>query len=226
VDVLGVTDVGEQLGSYFPHSVTYHPSCHGMRLLRLGDRQLQLLRKVRGIELLELPDAEERCGFGGTFSVKNADTGVDEYFRVTYCLLSRGPDGDLSRGRNKVDASRAAGTVVRSATFVSPAVTNVAAKVRLARRRQLSQDEWIEKWVRSERALTRWVLSLGILVWTVICIAGPPRPPKSTTSGTTSPRQPAELMLCLDEHCGKAPWAREVYHVPLVQGQDGDPSGP
>jgi L-lactate dehydrogenase complex protein LldE len=73
VDVLGVTDAGEQLGSYFPHPVTYHPSCHGLRLLRLGDRQLQLLRQVRGIELVELPDAEECCGFGGTFSVKNAD---------------------------------------------------------------------------------------------------------------------------------------------------------
>lgn len=73
VDVLGVSDAGEQLGSYFPHAVTYHPSCHGMRLLKLGDRQEQLLRAVRGLELVELPDAEQCCGFGGTFSVKNAD---------------------------------------------------------------------------------------------------------------------------------------------------------
>lgn len=73
VDVLGVTDAAAQLGSYFPHRVTYHPSCHGMRLLRLGDRQLDLLRTVEGIELVELPEADQCCGFGGTFSVKNAD---------------------------------------------------------------------------------------------------------------------------------------------------------
>lgn len=72
-DVLGITDAAEQLGSYFPHSVTYHPSCHGMRLLRLGDRQLNLLKSVDGIEILELPEADECCGFGGTFSMKNAE---------------------------------------------------------------------------------------------------------------------------------------------------------
>ncbi|MFI5086210.1 MAG: (Fe-S)-binding protein [Actinomycetales bacterium] len=72
-DVLGVTNAAEQLGSHFPHRVTYHPSCHGMRLLRLGDRQLDLLRSVDGIEMLQLPEADQCCGFGGTFSVKNAD---------------------------------------------------------------------------------------------------------------------------------------------------------
>jgi L-lactate dehydrogenase complex protein LldE len=69
VDVLEVTDVG----AYFPHKVVYHPTCHGMRLLGLGDRPYQLLRAVRGLELLELPGAAECCGFGGTFSVKNGD---------------------------------------------------------------------------------------------------------------------------------------------------------
>jgi L-lactate dehydrogenase complex protein LldE len=73
VDVLGVTDPAEQLGSYFPHTVTYHPSCHGMRLLKLGDRQAGLLRGVKGLELVDLPEADQCCGFGGTFSVKNAD---------------------------------------------------------------------------------------------------------------------------------------------------------
>jgi L-lactate dehydrogenase complex protein LldE len=67
VDVLGVTDVGAS----FPHRVTYHPTCHGLRMLRLGDRPARLLRAVKGIELVELPGAEECCGFGGTFSVKN-----------------------------------------------------------------------------------------------------------------------------------------------------------
>ncbi|HZC74305.1 MAG TPA: (Fe-S)-binding protein [Jatrophihabitans sp.] len=69
VDVLGVTDVG----AYFPHRVTYHPTCHSLRLLRVGDRPLQLLQAVRGLELVALPDAESCCGFGGTFAVKNAD---------------------------------------------------------------------------------------------------------------------------------------------------------
>lgn len=73
VDVLGVTDAAEQLGSWFPHPVTYHPSCHGMRLLGLGDRQKDLVRSVADIEFHELPDAEECCGFGGTFSFKNPD---------------------------------------------------------------------------------------------------------------------------------------------------------
>ncbi|WP_328316106.1 (Fe-S)-binding protein [Streptomyces sp. NBC_00388] len=69
VDVLGVVDVG----AYFPHPVTYHPSCHGLRMLGLGDRPRRLLEAVRGLELRELEGAEECCGFGGTFAVKNAD---------------------------------------------------------------------------------------------------------------------------------------------------------
>ncbi|GAA2642653.1 (Fe-S)-binding protein [Dactylosporangium fulvum] len=70
VDVLGVTDVGAR----YPHRVTYHPTCHSLRMLRVGDRPLRLLREVRGIDLVELPEAEQCCGFGGTFALKNADT--------------------------------------------------------------------------------------------------------------------------------------------------------
>jgi L-lactate dehydrogenase complex protein LldE len=69
-DVLGL----EEVGAYFPHRVTYHPTCHSLRGLRVGDKPLRLLRAVRGIDLVELPDASECCGFGGTFAVKNADT--------------------------------------------------------------------------------------------------------------------------------------------------------
>jgi L-lactate dehydrogenase complex protein LldE len=69
VDVLGVEDVG----AYYPHRVTYHPTCHSLRLLRVGDRPLRLLRQVAGLDLVELPDADICCGFGGTFSVKNPD---------------------------------------------------------------------------------------------------------------------------------------------------------
>jgi len=67
--VLGVTDVD----AYFPHRVTYHPTCHSLRMMHVGDAPLRLLRSVRGLELVDLPDAETCCGFGGTFAVKNAD---------------------------------------------------------------------------------------------------------------------------------------------------------
>jgi L-lactate dehydrogenase complex protein LldE len=70
VDVLGTEDVG----AAFPHRVTLHPTCHSLRLLHVGDRPQRLLRAVRGIDLVDLPDARECCGFGGTFAVKNADT--------------------------------------------------------------------------------------------------------------------------------------------------------
>src|SRR5215210_3271287 len=70
VDVLGVTDVG----AYFPQRVTYHPTCHSLRMLRVGDKPLQLLRAVDRLELVELPGAVECCGFGGTFAIKHADT--------------------------------------------------------------------------------------------------------------------------------------------------------
>ncbi|KRB78708.1 Fe-S oxidoreductase [Nocardioides sp. Root190] len=72
VDVLGVTDVG----AYFPHSVTYHPTCHSLRMLGVADRPTRLLQAVRGLRLVDLPKAEECCGFGGTFALKNSDTSV------------------------------------------------------------------------------------------------------------------------------------------------------
>jgi len=72
VDVLGVTDVGAS----FPHTVTYHPTCHSLRMLGVGDRPRRLLEAVRGLRLVELPGAEECCGFGGTFAVKNAEVSV------------------------------------------------------------------------------------------------------------------------------------------------------
>ena len=67
--VAGVVDVG----SAFEGTVTYHPTCHSLRLLHVGDAPLRLLDAVSGLERVELPDAEECCGFGGTFAVKNAD---------------------------------------------------------------------------------------------------------------------------------------------------------
>ncbi|KQV16668.1 (Fe-S)-binding protein [Kitasatospora sp. Root107] len=69
-DVLGVTDVGAR----YPHRVAYHPTCHSLRGLRLGDRPERLLRAVQDLDLVDLPAADSCCGFGGTFAVKNSDT--------------------------------------------------------------------------------------------------------------------------------------------------------
>jgi L-lactate dehydrogenase complex protein LldE len=112
VDVLGVEDVG----AYYPHRVTYHPTCHSLRGLRVGDRPTRLLSAVRGIDLAPLPDALECCGFGGTFAVKNADVSTamltDKVRNVldtsaevvcavdSSCLMHIG--GGLSRGRTGV----------------------------------------------------------------------------------------------------------------------------
>ncbi|MEU3316677.1 (Fe-S)-binding protein [Streptomyces sp. NPDC006662] len=88
VDVLGVTDVG----AWFPHTVTYHPSCHGLRTLGLGERPRRLLAAVKGLELLELPGAEECCGFGGTFAVKNPDVSAAMGADKTAAALATGAE--------------------------------------------------------------------------------------------------------------------------------------
>jgi L-lactate dehydrogenase complex protein LldE len=112
VDRLGVVDVGAS----FPHRVTLHPTCHSLRLLRIGDRPRRLLSAVRGLDLVELGGERECCGFGGTFAVKNADTSMamlsDKVRHIldtraevctaadTSCLMHIG--GALSRGRTGV----------------------------------------------------------------------------------------------------------------------------
>ncbi len=69
VNVLGVTD----MGATFPYKVTYHPSCHGSRLLGVKDEPMALMSAVKGLVFVPLPFAEDCCGFGGTFAVKMAD---------------------------------------------------------------------------------------------------------------------------------------------------------
>ena len=66
VNKLGVTD----LGAAFPHKVTFHDGCHGLRELNNKRPPRELLAKVRGLELVEMSEAETCCGFGGTFSAK------------------------------------------------------------------------------------------------------------------------------------------------------------
>ncbi|MBA4602144.1 (Fe-S)-binding protein [Thermoactinomyces mirandus] len=66
IDVLNITDVGARLEG----KATYHTSCHMMRLLGVKDAPFTLLSHVRGLEVEPLPNSQNCCGFGGTFSVK------------------------------------------------------------------------------------------------------------------------------------------------------------
>lgn len=72
VGELGVEDVGAR----FPHRVTFHPTCHSIRSIDVGEAPSRLLRAVRDLDLVPLTRADECCGFGGTFSVKNPHTSL------------------------------------------------------------------------------------------------------------------------------------------------------
>ena len=131
VDVLGVEDVG----AWYPHTVTYHPTCHSLRLLRVGERPLTLLRHVEDLTLMELPSAESCCGFGGTFALKNSAVSgamlADKVRDVvssgasvctagdSSCLLHIG--GGLSRAGAEVQAVHLA--EVLAGTWAEPWVT-------------------------------------------------------------------------------------------------------
>src|SRR4030088_1921371 len=88
VDRLGIEDVG----AYFPHRVTYHPTCHGLRMLALGDRPLRLLKAVKGIDYVALAQSNECCGFGGTFAIKNADTSIAMLSDKVRAILDTGAE--------------------------------------------------------------------------------------------------------------------------------------
>jgi len=82
----------EDVGAYYPHRVTYHASCHGLRNLGLGDGPQRLLKAVKGIELVELKGLEQCCGFGGTFAVKNADVSSAMLAEKTTAVLNTGAE--------------------------------------------------------------------------------------------------------------------------------------
>lgn len=123
VDRLDVLDVG----SRFEGSLTYHPTCHSLRMLHLGDRPESLLRALSGGELRPLEDAAECCGFGGLFALRNADvstamladklrrieqTGADAVCACdTSCLLHIG--GGLERRGSPVRAVHLAEVLAR-----------------------------------------------------------------------------------------------------------------
>ena len=73
VDKLGVTDVGAK----WDGTLTYHPSCHTLRGINVDKQPRALLTNVRGATLVELPHAEECCGFGGIMSVEHPELSAE-----------------------------------------------------------------------------------------------------------------------------------------------------
>jgi len=88
VNRLNITDTG----ATFPHTVTYHPSCHSLRMLHISESPIKLLQAVRGLQLIELPQKEQCCGFGGTFAVKNPDVSVAMLAEKDACVLQTGAE--------------------------------------------------------------------------------------------------------------------------------------
>lgn len=82
----------DDVGAVFPQRVAYHPTCHSLRVTRVGDAPLRLLCNVRGLQLVELPRSQECCGFGGTFSIKNADTSSAMLADKCECIETTGAD--------------------------------------------------------------------------------------------------------------------------------------
>lgn len=135
VDVLGMVDVG----AYFPHRITYHTTCHSLRVAKVGDKPLQLIKAVDGIDYIPLPDSDVCCGFGGTFSVKNPDvssamladkmaniksTGAEILVAGDYsCLMNIA--GGLSRTRSGIRAMHLAEVLAgtEDEPFIAPATT-------------------------------------------------------------------------------------------------------
>ena len=126
VKVMKLTDVGAS----FPHRVAVHDSCHALRELHLKKESRELLRNVRGLELVEMPYSEDCCGFGGTFAAKftqisaamgdakagYAETSGAEYLTATdpSCLLHI--DGILRRRNSKVRTIHLAGILAQTAS--------------------------------------------------------------------------------------------------------------
>ncbi|MBK8048199.1 MAG: (Fe-S)-binding protein [Anaerolineales bacterium] len=69
VDVLGVVDVG----AHFSGKLAYHACCHLLRELGVDQQPRALLEQIEGAELVNLQGADECCGFGGLFAIKNAE---------------------------------------------------------------------------------------------------------------------------------------------------------
>lgn len=114
VDKLGVTDVG----AFYPHTVTMHTSCHALRSLGVGDKPKRLLEGVAGLTLHELPNADQCCGFGGTFAVKNADVSAAMLSDKTQAILST--RAEICTGTDNSCLMHIGGALARQRTGVRP----------------------------------------------------------------------------------------------------------
>ena len=99
VDVLGITDTGAK----YPKKVTMHIGCHGRRELGNAESAMKLLHSIRDLEYIELPNMEECCGFGGTFSVKM-------------------PGTSLAMGKKKIENIQKSGAEIVATTDISCAM--------------------------------------------------------------------------------------------------------
>lgn len=108
VDVLEATDVGAR----WDGTLTYHPSCHLLRGLGIDRQPRALLEKVRGAQLVELPEAESCCGFGGIFSVAHPELSAEFLKRKIHNLEAVG----LSRGVEPLQTASKPPTLVVAET--------------------------------------------------------------------------------------------------------------
>lgn len=138
VKVAKATDVGAS----FPHRVAVHDACHALRELHLKQESRELLRHVRGLELVDLPYSEECCGFGGTFATKfaaisaamgdtkagNVEASGAEYVTATdpSCLLHI--DGILRRHTSKVRTIYLAGILAQTAASAARQTRSAASE--------------------------------------------------------------------------------------------------
>src|SRR5690606_33313835 len=88
VDVLGIT----RTNSHFNGKLTYHACCHLLRELQIDEQPRTLLANVEGAELIDLPGADECCGFGGLFSIKNPGISTAMGQRKAVNLAQSGAD--------------------------------------------------------------------------------------------------------------------------------------
>jgi len=90
VEVLGMTNLQARLKG----KVTYHPSCHLLRGMEIDQQPRELLKNVQDLEVIDLPNATECCGFGGLFAIKMGD--------ISSAMLQRKLDAIESTGADAV----------------------------------------------------------------------------------------------------------------------------
>jgi L-lactate dehydrogenase complex protein LldE len=126
IDIAGV----ENVGATFPHTVTYHTSCHSLRTTHVGDRPLRLLKAVEGLRYIPLEDSDTCCGFGGTFSIKNGDVSTAMMIDKLDAVARTGAEwlvsGDNSCLMHLVGGLSRRGATIRSAHLVEILAGTVA----------------------------------------------------------------------------------------------------